>query len=48
MPNSQKRKEALKTAALSPMIYKALWDKFGSCGQSGRRGFEVISDARPI
>src|ERR1700733_5780229 len=29
-PNSEKRKEALKAAALSPMINKAIWDKFGA------------------
>ncbi len=28
--NSKKRKEALKTAALSPTIHKELWEKFGS------------------
>lgn len=28
-PNSEKRKEALKTAALTPMIHKELWDKYG-------------------
>ena len=29
-PTSQKRKEALKVAALSPMIYNELWNKFST------------------
>ncbi|MYF09194.1 MAG: hypothetical protein F4233_15150, partial [Rhodospirillaceae bacterium] len=29
-PNSTKRKEALNTVALKPMIHKELWDKFGA------------------
>jgi hypothetical protein len=29
-PNSQRRKEAIKTAALSPMIHKELWGKYKS------------------
>jgi hypothetical protein len=30
VPGSEKRKEALKTAALSPTIHKKLWEKFGT------------------
>lgn len=29
-PNSEKRQEALKSAALSPMINKELWEKYGA------------------
>lgn len=29
-PNSSKRKDALKTAALSPVIHKELWEKYGA------------------
>ncbi|HEX03674.1 MAG TPA: hypothetical protein ENH10_00760 [Bacteroidetes bacterium] len=29
-PDSDRRKDALKTAALAPMIHRELWDKFGT------------------
>jgi hypothetical protein len=34
-PNSEKRKSAIQTAALSPKIYSVLWDKYGAAGASG-------------